>query len=105
MQVNEVSEAVENTPKCVFIDANDIVGNLRIRNILAGDTILLNGKSSPSKVSKLLINHKLSQEQKRKQLIVCDDEKIFWLVGLHFSSILKRYRRSQEMLQLQIFLK
>ena len=86
----------------VFLDADKIKGKLHIRSLKNGDKMIPFGKSTTVKISKLLIDDKIQLHLRKKQLVVCDDEKIIWLVGIRLSEEVKLKKSSQKINKLQI---
>lgn len=95
-------DIIKNT-SIVYIDPAKIKGDLHIRMVEKGDKMLPFGKKNEKKVSELLINAKISNHLKNKQLIVCDEEKIIWLVGIRFSEKAKLEKTTDKKIKLQIF--
>jgi tRNA(Ile)-lysidine synthase len=72
-----------------YIDHADIVWPLTIRTWEKGDTFKPFGMKGIKLISDYLIDNKVDMSEKARQLVVCDQEKILWLVGLRTSELAK----------------
>ena len=99
----QTDEVILNKEKSiVFLDADKIKGKLHIRSLKNGDKMIPFGKLTAVKISKLLIDDKIQLHLRKKQLVVCDDEKIIWLVGIRLSEEVKLEKSSRKTKKLQI---
>lgn len=64
-----------------LIDADTIVGALRVRNILPGDRIIPFGMQGSKKLQDIFVDKKIPKPGRAKAAVVVDDEKILWVVG------------------------
>lgn len=98
-----VAEPIQKKKNCIYINPTDICGELHIRTIKNGDKFIPFGKQNSEKVSNLLIDAKIDNHLKNKQLLICDDEKIIWLVGIRFSEEFKVAKNVKEKIKFQFF--
>lgn len=70
-----------SNPNTVYLDADTIKGELTLRLWESGDRFMPFGMRGFKKVRDYLRDRKLSLFQKEHQYVVCDEEKILWLVG------------------------
>jgi tRNA(Ile)-lysidine synthase len=99
----QTDEANLNKEKSiVFLDADKLKGELHIRSLKNGDKMIPLGKSTSVKISKLLIEDKIPLHLRKQQLVVCDDKKIVWLVGVRLSEEVKLEKLSRKLKKMQI---
>ena len=84
----EISEAQGFPPKeklispfYAYINDDAIKFPLVIRRVVEGDRFMPFGMKGSKLVSDYLKDCKVPIEERLRQLVVCDDEKIVWLVG------------------------
>jgi len=65
----------------VFLDFGKVSGPLRLRHWQAGDRFIPLGMKGSKKVKSYLTDVKVESSLRRRTSVVCDDEKIVWLVG------------------------
>jgi len=65
-----------------FADSNKVVGQLKIRFWKEGDRIASIGVTGTQLISDIIKDAKIPSSEKKKILVVEDEEKIFWCVGL-----------------------
>lgn len=71
------------------INASSIKGNLNLRHWKSGDKFKPLGMKSFKKVSDFLTDLKLNSVQKAKVMVVEDEEKLVWIVGLRIDERVK----------------
>lgn len=64
-----------------MLDADKTGSNLAVRHVKEGDRFIPYGMTGSKLVSRYMIDHKFSAFQKERQLVVCNDAGIVWLVG------------------------
>lgn len=64
-----------------YFDAEKVKGKLVMRQIKPGDKFRPFGMKGRKLVSDLLTDMKVSRWEKERQLVICDDERILWVVG------------------------
>jgi tRNA(Ile)-lysidine synthase len=72
-----------------YINADKVQGKLRIRKWKEGDWFIPLGMNGKQKISDYFINNKFSLKDKTDTWILCDTEKVVWIIG-HRSD--NRYR-------------
>lgn len=72
-----------------YINADKVQGKLRIRKWEKGDWFIPFGMQGKQKISDYFINNKLSLKEKKDSWLLCDSEKVVWIIG-HRSD--NRYR-------------
>ena len=65
----------------VLLDFAKISGPLRVRHWRAGDRFVPFGMTGSKKIKSYLTDAKVKSSRRKKPRVVCDDEKIVWLVG------------------------
>ena len=65
-----------------LIDTSSIVGPLRVRNVLPGDRIIPLGMAGGKKLQDIFVDKKIPKRERARAAVVCDDEKILWVVGV-----------------------
>lgn len=85
-------ECVESLPtsfskEVVYFDASKISGELGIRLWESGDRIESIGMSGSQLISDIIKDSKINANARANQLIVHDDERVLWCVGLKISRI------------------
>ena len=83
IKIQPSSKQVEfiRDPYIEVFDADRISGTLTVRNWAAGDRMRPIGMKGTQKISDILINRKVPQTEKERILVLCDEEKIIWLIG------------------------
>jgi len=85
-----IIEKVASLPKSfskweVYLDANKINGELKVRRIRIGDRIRPIGMKGSRLVSDVVSDAKLTALQKQKLVVITDDKSILWIPGLSIS--------------------
>lgn len=70
-----------------LIDANSVVGSLRVKNAQPGDRIVPLGMSGSKKLQDVFVDKKIPKRDRARAAVVCDDEKILWVVGVVTSEL------------------
>jgi tRNA(Ile)-lysidine synthase len=79
-------EVVLRNPQHAFIDMDKVCGELYIRTVEKGDKMIPFGMKGHKLISDMLTDQKVSVFEKQKQCVLCDSEKIIWLVGRRVSN-------------------
>jgi tRNA(Ile)-lysidine synthase len=69
----------------IFLDQNTIKGDLVLRKWEIGDKMKPIGMKGSRLISDILKDAKLNQIEKKNILVLTDDEKVLWCVGLKIS--------------------
>jgi tRNA(Ile)-lysidine synthase len=69
----------------IFVDLSKIKGELKLRKWQSGDRMKPIGMHGSKLISDILTEAKLSSIEKENSLVLVDDEKIIWCVGLKIS--------------------
>lgn len=69
-----------------YIDKDKLKGNLIIRNRKAGDRLVPKGMSGSKKVKDILIDRKISVDERNKIPLICDEQGILWIAGVQQDS-------------------
>lgn len=86
-------EIVERPTPCklpaneAMIDAGSVVGALRVRSVIPGDRIVPIGMSGHKKLQDVFVDKKVPRRERAKAAVICDDEKIVWVVGVVASEL------------------
>lgn len=70
-----------------MIDADTVVGSLRLRSAQPGDRIVPLGMSGSKKLQDVFVDKKIPKRDRARAAVVCDDEKILWVVGIVTSEL------------------
>jgi tRNA(Ile)-lysidine synthase len=91
LTVSVVSSPIEilATLNKVYLNADKVQGKLKLRRWKEGDWFVPFGMKGKQKLSDYFINNKFSLEEKEAVWLLCDTEKVVWIVG-HRSD--ERYR-------------
>ncbi|MCQ2112879.1 MAG: tRNA lysidine(34) synthetase TilS [Bacteroidaceae bacterium] len=92
----------DSNPKVAYIDIEKIKGNLKVRTAREGDSFQPYGMKGRKLLSDFLTDKKLSRKDKERQLVVCDDNDIVWVVGLRSSDKYKVDKSSKRILILSV---
>lgn len=76
---------VEFDKMAVYLDPDKIEGRLQLRRWQEGDRIKPIGIKGSKLISDILTDAKIQHHEKREQLVLTDDRKILWCVGLSVS--------------------
>lgn len=79
----------EPNRKIAYINADKVQGRLKIRKWKEGDWFIPLGMTGKQKISDYFINNKFSLKDKEDAWLLCDTEKVVWIIG-HRSD--NRYR-------------
>ena len=103
LNVEEVTSVddVKNTD-FAFVDADKIKGNLRLRHVENGDRFTPFGMTGTKLVSDWLTDRHCSRIDKMKQLVVCDDDGIVWLVRKTIADRCKIDEKSKKILKISL---
>lgn len=83
------SVTIQKDPRFAYLDADKVRGSLMVRSVKPSDTFQPFGMKGRKLLSDFLTDKKLNLFQKQRQLVVCDEDDIAWVVGLRSS---ERYR-------------
>ena len=86
--------------KC--FDYDKIKGDLVIRNKKDNDTIVINDKGNRQKLKKYFISEKIPKDERKKVLIIADEEDVLWIIGHRISEKYKITDSTQKILELQM---
>ncbi len=89
-----------NEDHILLLDADLITSGFTLRNWRNGDKMLPLGMKGQKKISDLLIDHKISLIDKEKVLVLENDGKILWLLGLRSSEHFKITPSTKKILKL-----
>lgn len=84
-----------------IIDRDKIKGQLRIRNRKAGDKIKPLKMNGTKKVKDIFIDAKVSKEMRDFIPIVCDAEKLIWIIGFKKSDEVKIEKNTKNFLKIK----
>lgn len=85
-----------------FISADDLKENFTIRKWKAGDKFQPFGMKGTKKISDYLADEKIPSSEKKDQLVLTDEEKIIWVIGLRIDERFKVKRETKKNLQLSL---
>ena len=89
VDIRDEAPSFNSDPMLQIFDADQIEGSLTIRNWQEGDRIQPLGMQGSQKLSDILINRKVSMQDKRGIYVLCDESKMLWVIGLVMSDLVK----------------
>ena len=84
-----------------FFDLDTLCGELQVRNRRPGDSFQPLGLRGHKKVKDLLIDRKVPKILRDEVLVLTDQEKIVWVIGIEINALCKLTPRSQRILKVQ----
>ena len=83
LKISVVSSPVEINSDLnkVYLNADKVQGKLKLRKWRAGDWFVPFGMKGKQKLSDYFINNKFSLKSKEATWLLCDNEKVVWIVG------------------------
>ncbi|MBL57315.1 MAG: tRNA lysidine(34) synthetase TilS [Flavobacteriales bacterium] len=81
LEVMTAPVEIESSPDKVYINADKIKGKLRVRKWKKGDWFIPFGMQGKQKLSDYFINNKFNIKQKKDAWLLCDEEKVVWIIG------------------------
>jgi tRNA(Ile)-lysidine synthase len=88
------------TVAIAFLDNAEIEWPLTLRAWENGDAFRPYGMKGNKLVSDYLIDNKMEMQDKERQMVLCDQEKIVWLVGLRTSELVKIKENTEQILRI-----
>lgn len=85
-----------------FIDAEGLSGKFELRKWQEGDAFTPLGMKGSKKVSDFLTDQKISAVQKKNQLVLLNNNRIIWVVGLRIDDRVKITKSSKQFIQLKL---
>lgn len=89
LEVNELPleevGTIQKDSSHAYLDADKVKGELTVRPTLPGDRFRPFGMKGQKLVSDLLTDLKVNRLERSRQLVVCDEERILWVVGRRVS--------------------
>lgn len=76
---------IKKDNRYAYLDADKVRGKLTIRTVQSSDAFQPFGMKGRKLLSDFMTDMKLNLFQKKRQLVVCDEEDIVWVVGLRAS--------------------
>ncbi|MBW4360995.1 tRNA lysidine(34) synthetase TilS [Flavobacterium taihuense] len=99
-KVTDISVA---TNKTIFVDADQLVYPLLLRNWKTGDVFMPFGMDGRSKkVSKLFKDEKLSLIEKENTWLLCSNDQIVWIVGMRADHRFRTTNATQNILKIDL---
>jgi tRNA(Ile)-lysidine synthase len=83
----------------LYIDHAKLKGELKLRLWEVGDRMSLVGMKGSKLISDILTGAKVTSSQRKSQLVLVDDEKIIWCVGLRVSRLIQITDTTEKILQ------
>lgn len=94
----------DSNRNCVFLDYEKVKGLLRVRPWRAGDRFVPFGMKGSKKVKAYLTDSKVEIRERTDTRVVCDDEKIVWLVGYRLDDRVRVDANSKRIARLSLTL-
>lgn len=99
-KMNNVNIRHSNNKNIEYIDAGNIKGQFVLRFWNEGDKFFPLGMSGSKKVSHFLTDQKVPAYDKKRQLVLLNDNKIVWVVGLRIDERFKITDKTRKVIQL-----
>ena len=96
------SELAREAPECVYLDVDGLTGPLTVRPWQSGDAMIPFGDTYSKNISDLLTDAKVPSHTRDQALVVCDEEKIVWLVGIRLSEEVRITGRTRSIVRLNV---
>lgn len=88
LRVEEINELPQTFDKnSIYLDADKIEGDLQLRKWRTGDRMKPIGMDGSKLISDILTASKLPTNERNEALLLVDDKKILWCVGIKISSL------------------
>lgn len=101
--ITDIVESPEPRKTCAdtaLIDSESVVGSLRARNARPGDRIVPFGMSGEKKLQDVFVDKKIARRERDKAIVVVDDERILWVVGIVVSEACRVTGRTRRAIRL-----
>jgi len=85
-----------------FISADGLKKNFEIRKWIAGDKFQPIGLKGTKKISDYLADVKIPSSEKKDQLVLTNNGKIIWVIGLRIDEIFKVKKETKNILQISL---
>ena len=86
-----------------YIDATNVGTDLTIRSVKSGDYFYPLGMNGKKKVSKYLVDNKISFLDKKNTFVVCNGEDIVWVAGHQISNNYKLSKNTKKIAKLNFY--
>lgn len=99
--VDELSKA-DLTEGSILVDADQIKGKLYLRHRINGDRFRPLGMKGEKKLKDFLIDLKVPREEREDIWLLCDEEKIIWVVGLRMNELCKVTKNTKKVMKISL---
>jgi tRNA(Ile)-lysidine synthase len=100
-QVSTFSAAWPRTPECAWMDADQVSWPLMVRCWLPGDRFQPLGLGGTMKLQDFFTNARISRQQRWKIPILCDQQKICWVMGWRLDDRVKITRQTHRIIEIR----
>ncbi len=97
-----IMEEIPQKPYTKWFDYDIIKGNLTVRSRQAGDYIVIDKKGKKQKIKSYFVNEKIPAEQRNLIPLICDGEKVIWIVGYRMSSACQVVKTTKNVLEITV---
>lgn len=102
-----VTEVVDRLPEQfptdeLYLDVSKIRGELRLRYWEVGDRISPIGMKGSKLISDVLTDAKIASYKRKKSLVVVDDEKVIWCVGIKISRFIQVTEKTEQIARITL---
>lgn len=97
-----IMEQIPQKTYTKWFDYDIIKGNLTVRNRRAGDYIVIDKTGKKQKIKSYFVNEKIPAEQRNQIPLICDDEKVMWIVGYRMSSACQVVKTTKNILEITV---
>jgi len=95
-------ESLKTSPNIAVINADAVVGKLRVRNIRPGDKIMPFGMHETKKLQDVFVDKKIPRADRAHAAVVIDDKKILWVVGVIASEAVRVTQKTRSIIRLSV---
>jgi tRNA(Ile)-lysidine synthase len=100
-EVSTIPAAWPHTPECAWLDADQIRWPLAVRSWQPGDRFQPLGLGGTMKLQDFFTNTRIPREQRWRIPILCDQEKICWVMGWRLDDRVKITQQTHRILAIQ----
>ncbi len=85
-----------------WFDYDIIKGNLTVRSRQTGDYIVIDKMGRKQKIKSYFVNEKIPADQRNLIPLICDGEKVIWIVGYRMSSACQVVKTTKKILEITV---
>ncbi len=102
MPVDSIADPTSAGQNTAFFDMDQLTSPLGLRHILPGDRFRPLGMTGTQKVKDFLINNKIPRDDRRRILVMLNQNHIIWIMGHRVAEGVKLTQRTRNVLKIEI---